>query len=202
MLVRIVVGLLASSGLMSCSRLETPAAAVHGPGEQYALSSLDEVCDGAVSARDVLSRLGPEYRATLRYNDRPGTTALRIGIVYEGGEMTCMTHRDGIGMGPSRGAGVAVEMRTVFVTDDGAFDESFIAVASLFDGANSVSWESPDFHPGDLHGTWDPNLPGYANVRFALDGNSAEAEAQGALTKGGQEPGHVPVGGVAASWRP
>ena len=91
MLARLVVSAGAVLTLVACHGGDPVMPASGGP---YELASLDQVCDGSLSARDVLDRVEPEYLATLAYHDRPGTTPLRIRVEYEGGELTCMPHRD------------------------------------------------------------------------------------------------------------
>ena len=62
---------------------------------------------------------------------------------------------------------VGVEVRVQFITADGDFSESFVSTLSGGLGT-AVGWNSPAFRIGDLHGTWDPALPGYSDVSFDM----------------------------------
>jgi hypothetical protein len=165
------------------------------------LSSVDEICDGALSARDVLDRVASEYHATLTYHDRPGSTPLVIRTAYDGGAVTCEPHFDAPGPRPSRAASVTVEVRVELASSDGEFNETF--VATLGGGLGTmVDWRSPTFHVGELCGPWDPDLPGYQDVSFDFHGSFDGATTVGNLVKRGQEPGHAPAAWpFAAAWR-
>ena len=172
-----------------------PASAGAGP-----LSSLDEVCDGAVTARDVLARVANESDLTLRYRDRPGSTPLVIRTAYEGGALTCVPHVVGVGRMPDIEARVKVEVQMSLVTADGSFNESFVAT---LDGVGNAptTWGSPTFHVGDLQGTWDPDLPGYQLITFDFHGFFDGPSTTGYLVKRGQQPGFAPSAWLPADWR-
>ena len=202
MLARLVLSIAA---LLTLSACQGDYPVMPAPGESYELSSLDQVCDGSLSARDVLDRVWPEYQATLRYHDRPGTTPIRIRVTYEGGELTCtpppLDAPDGTGRPDVAAvAFVGIEVSISLLTADGALNESFVTTLGAANGT-LVHWESPTFRPGELNGTWDPNLPGYDNVSFGFSGIFDSAQTSGNFIKGGQRPGFVPEGHFAATWR-
>jgi len=170
-------------------------------GEPYPLSSLQEVCDGALTGQDVLDRvMDGFYSATLTYIDRAGTTPLHVRVAYEGGAITCTPHRDPPpgSRSPSFPAKVSVEVNVDFATDDGAFQE---ALAAPLDGNFwGDLYLSTDFAAEDLGGTYDPNLPNHENVRVGIHGRFNGPMTAGHIGKGGQEPGKVRAGWFVATW--
>lgn len=187
--------------LVACDRSDGPSGPAPAAGEPYVLSTLDNVCDGSLTARDAFDLAMPEYVALLTYRDRPGTTNLRIRTHYEGGAITCAPHFDAPAGSrrPSGGPVVSIAVRIELLTEDGALDESM--PATLTGGAGTqVTWTSGTLRPGDLAGTWQPDMPGYANVSFGFSGIFDGPTTSGAMIQGGILPGQVPSSGFAATW--
>jgi hypothetical protein len=180
-----------------------------GGGSSYPLSSLDEKCDGSgPSGNDVLALVQSPYDVPLNYvmaadagSDAGTSATLTLSVDYAGGVITCHPAQKappgtGIADMPAK---VDVTVHVGFSTDDGAFGESFDTLLTASSGTSTASFQQT-IAAADLKGSYQPVLPGDADVGVGIGAQFEQTHTWGTVSKGGKTAGGVGETVPVGSW--
>jgi hypothetical protein len=180
-----------------------------GTGSSYPLSSLDEKCDATgPSGNDVLALVQSPYDVPLNYvmaadagSDAGTSATLTLSLDYSGGVITChpaLKAPPGTGIADMP-AKVDVTVHVGFSTDDGAFAETFDTPLTASAGTSTASFQQT-IAAADLKGSYQPVLPGDADVGVGIGAQFEQTHTWGTVSKGGKTAGGVGETVPVGSW--
>ncbi|MEM9190959.1 MAG: hypothetical protein AAGF12_17370 [Myxococcota bacterium] len=107
-------------------------------GGSYELASLDDPCDGTLTARDVLNLTQERYDLALTYGNNGGTVGATLELLYDAGRLVCTPAipTPSGSMVPDQPAQVSIDVRIRFRSEDGSFAET--VETTLIGGAAST----------------------------------------------------------------
>lgn len=158
----------------------------------YPLDNLRASCDGTFSAQDVLDSLLPNYAATFTYST-DATTALTLGVAYEGGQLVCHPQLDPPpgSDAPTKPAEIVMPLTITFVTADGAFEEGFEVTVRAQLAMVEFSKELP---LGTINGNFTPP-PSITRIAFQGSVGATTTNGHVRALEDGTGGGVVTVGG-------